>query len=74
MFTLALIFKESLVPWASAKVECHANSTDLGPHSAIVASLIADSGVVSSIPARSGTFMEIDREIFSMVILLLLLI
>ena len=34
------------------------------------ASLIADSGVASSIPARSHTFVEIDHEIFSTVILL----
>ena len=34
------------------------------------ASLTADPGVVSSIPAQSNTFMEIDHEIFSTVILL----
>ena len=34
------------------------------------ASLTADPGVASSIPARSHTFMEIDHEIISMVILL----
>ena len=34
------------------------------------ASLIADPGVASSIPARSHTFVEIDHEIISMVILL----
>ena len=34
------------------------------------ASLIADSGVMSSILARSHTFVEIDHEIFSTVILL----
>ena len=34
------------------------------------ASLTADPGVVSSIPARSHTFVEIDHEIFSTVILL----
>ena len=33
-------------------------------------SLAADAGVVSSIPARSHTFAEIDREIISTVILL----
>ena len=32
--------------------------------------LTADPGVVSSIPARSHTFLEIDHEIISMVILL----
>ena len=34
------------------------------------ASLTADPGVASSIPARSHTFMEIDDEIISKVILL----
>ena len=34
------------------------------------ASLTADPGVASSIPARSHTFVEIDYEIISMVILL----
>ena len=34
------------------------------------ASLTADPGVVSSIRAQSHTFMEIDHEIISMVILL----
>ena len=33
-------------------------------------SLTADPGVASSIPARSHTFLEIDHEIISMVILL----
>ena len=33
-------------------------------------SLTADPGVVSSIPARSHTFVEIDHEIISTVILL----
>ena len=36
----------------------------------IDACLTADPGVASSIPARSHTFMEIDREIISTVILL----
>ena len=35
-----------------------------------VASLIADPGVVSSIPAWSDTFMEIDNVVISAVILL----
>ena len=35
------------------------------------ASLTADPGVVSSIPARSHTFVEIDHEIISTVILFL---
>ena len=39
-----------------------------------VASLVADPWVVSLIPAQSHTFVEIDHEIFSTVILLLLLI
>ena len=39
-----------------------------------VASLIADPGVKSLIPAQPHTFMEIDHEIFSSVILLLPLI
>ena len=34
-------------------------------------SLTADTGVASSIPARSHTFVEIDHEVISMVILLL---
>ena len=34
------------------------------------ASLAADSGVASSLPARSHTFVEIDHEIISTVILL----
>ena len=34
------------------------------------ASLTADQGVASSIPARSYTFLEIDHEIISTVILL----
>ena len=34
------------------------------------ASVTADPGVASSIPARSHTFVEIDHEIFSTVILL----
>ena len=39
-----------------------------------VASLTADPGVASSIPAWSNTLVEIDHEIFSTVILLLPLI
>ena len=48
----------------------------IGPHSAVVtclaadASLTADPGVASSISARSHTFLEIDHEIISTVILL----
>ena len=42
------------------------------PRSAVAtdASLTADPGVASSIPARSHTFVEIDYEIISTVILL----
>ena len=40
----------------------------------LVASLTADPGVVSLIPAQYHTFVEIDHEIISMVILLLPLI
>ena len=36
----------------------------------LVASLTADPGVASSIPAQSHTFVEIDHEIFSTIILL----
>ena len=74
MFALALIFKESLVPRASAKVECHVNSTDLRPVVQSVASSIADPGVVSLILARSHTSVEIGCEIFSTGVLLFLLI
>ena len=45
-----------------------------GPEAQSVASLIADPGVMSLIPAWPHTLMEIDLEIHSMVILLLLLI
>ena len=38
-----------------------------------VVSQTADPGVVSLIPARSHTFIEIDHEIIFMVIILLLL-
>ena len=42
----------------------------LHDHSNTDASLTADPGVVSLIPARSHTFVEIDHEIISTVILL----
>ena len=42
-----------------------------GPLARSVASLTADSGAVSFIPAWSHTFMEIDHEIISLAILLL---
>ena len=41
-----------------------------GPRSATDACLSADLGVASSIPAQSHTFVEIDHEIISTVILL----
>ena len=40
----------------------------------LVASMIADTGVLSLMPVRPDTFMETDHGIFSMVILLLPLI
>ena len=46
----------------------------LGPVVQPVARLIADPGVMSSISAQSHTFLEIDHEIFSMLILILWLI
>ena len=55
------ILKEDIIPGRVAQsVTCLA--TD--------ASLAADPGVASSIPARSHTFVEIDHEIISTVILL----
>ena len=46
----------------------------LYPHNVSIAQsvmcLTADPGVISSIPARSHTFLEIDHEIISMTILL----
>ena len=51
-------------------------ATLLGPHSAVGnvsgnrCESAADPGVASSIPARSHTFVEIDHEIISTVILL----
>ena len=49
-------------------------SSGTGPIAQLVASLTADSRGWSLIPARSYSFVEIDHEIISMVILLLLLI
>ena len=46
----------------------------MGPVAQSVSSLIADLGVVSLIPARPHTFVEIDHEVVSSVILLLRLI
>ena len=45
-----------------------------GPVAQLVESRIADPAITRLIPMRSHTFMEIDHEIISMVILLLLLI
>ena len=44
-----------------------------GPVEQSIRSLTADPGVVSSIPAHFHTFMEINHELSSMVILLLLI-
>ena len=46
----------------------------LGPVAHLVGSLIVDPGFVSSIPARRHTFVEINHETFSAVILLIPLI
>ena len=46
----------------------------LGPVAQSVASQTADTGVASSNTARSHTFVEIDREIISTVVLLIPLI
>ena len=46
----------------------------MGPIAQLVAGQIVDSGVVGSILARPHTFVEIDHEIFSVIILLLPLI
>ena len=46
----------------------------LGFAARLIASLTADPGVASLIPARSHTFVEIDHEIISTLILLLTLI
>ena len=60
----------------SGQSEAKVKQTETGPRSAVGeclatdVSLNADPGVVSSIPARSHTFVEIDHEIISTVILL----
>ena len=54
-------------------VDTHLSSLP-GPVVQSVASPIAGPGIMSSIPAGSYTFVKIDYEIFSTVILLLLLI
>ena len=45
-----------------------------GPVAQSVASLTADPGVPSSVPAQSYTFVEIDNEIISTIVLFLLLL
>ena len=70
MLDLGFIFNESVGPRASTKVESHASFTDSVTCLATDASLTADPGVASSIPARSHTFVEIDHEIISKVSLL----
>ena len=55
------------------KVHKYVKHVTLGPHSAFVASLIADPIVVSSKPAQPHTSMDFDHAIFSTVILLLLI-
>ena len=50
----------------------YVRTIETGPIAHLVVSPIADPEVVSLIPARSHTFMEIDHEVFSAVILLLI--
>ena len=57
---LLLFFLDSIMSRVAQLVTCLATDR----------SLTADSGVVSSIPARSHTYVEIDHEITSTVILL----
>ena len=71
-------------PWQSGQSRCFSHmhcrkaeeSSDylLGPVAESVASLIADPGVVRSIPAQSHTLVKIDHEMISTVILLFPLI
>ena len=63
-----LLFPNSTGPWLSLKIPGRVaqSVTCL----ATDATLTADPGVACSIPARSHTFMEIDYEIISKVILL----
>ena len=56
------------LPWDPVRIELATPGSAV--RLASDASLTADPGVVSSIPARSHTFVEIDHEIISMVILL----
>ena len=58
----------------TVKVTLNRYPEGLGPVAQAEVSPTADPGVVSSIPALSHTFVEIDREIISMVILLLLVV
>ena len=55
-------------------LRCDTSLNTLGPVGQLVTSPTADPGIVSLILAQSHTFVEIDHEIISMVILLLLLI
>ena len=59
--------------FTACRLDKYQNLDWLGPVAQSVASPTADIGAVSSIPARSHTFVEIDHEIISMVILLLLI-
>ena len=56
--------------WCSQKTERPGRVTQSVTCLATDACLTADPGVASSIPARSHTFVEIDHEIISTVILL----
>ena len=55
----------------SFKTNFNTYPTILGPIEQSVASLIANPGAASSIPARFHGFVEINHEIFSMITLLL---
>ena len=48
-----------------ANVSNHKQPSCTGPRKATNARLTADIGIVSSIPVRSHTFVEIDHEIIS---------
>ena len=65
---------QEVSPFLAADHKAHINRPDREAQSvtclATDACLTADSGVASSIPARSHTFVEIDHEIISTVILL----
>ena len=61
MYIVFIYYQKKLIPGRVTQ-----SATCLGTD----ACLTADPGVASSIPARSHTFMEIDHEIISTVILL----